>query len=177
MPQTSAEGTSTTFLLGAFEDVNNSGNYTVTVNWGDGTPNTVFNQADTGAVTFQNHTFAQDGVSVTITVADVDGTSTPVSFLATVSDVLPVAIDSPDQFAVATIAQSFNLGSFGDPGADAPWTITVNWGDGSPNGDFTVNAPGALPTLTHAFATAGTFNVVVTVNDDDGFDIPITSSP
>jgi hypothetical protein len=170
VPQTSAEGTSTTFLLGAFEDVNNSGNYTVTVNWGDGTPNTVFNQADTGAVTFQNHTFAQDGVfTVTITVADVDGTSTPVSFLATVSNVLPVAIDSPDQFAVATIAQSFDLGSFSDPGADAPWTITVNWGDGSPNGNFTVNTPGALPTLTHAFATAGTFNVVVTVNDDDGF--------
>ncbi len=170
VPPTSIEGASTQFLLGAFTDPNNSGNYTVTVNWGDSSPNTVFNQANTGAVTFQNHTFSQDGVfTVTITVADVDGSSTPVSFLATVSNVLPVAIDSPDQFAVATIAQSFDLGSFSDPGADAPWTVTVNWGDGSPNGNFTVNTPGVLPTLTHAFATAGTFNVVVTVNDDDGF--------
>lgn len=169
VPQTSIEGSSTQFLLGAFTDVNNSGNYTVTVNWGDGTPNTVFNQANTGAVTFQNHTFAQDGVfTVTITVADVDGTSIPVSFQATVQNVLPTAVDSPDQFAVATIAQSFDLGSFSDPGADAPWTITVNWGDGSPDGTFTVNTPGTLPPLTHTFATAGTFNVVVTVQDDDG---------
>lgn len=168
--QTSTEGASTQFLLGSFVDANNSGNYTVTVNWGDGTPNTVFNQADTGAVTFQNHTFAQDGVfTVTITVADVDGTSTPVSFLATVQNVLPIAVDSPDQFAVATIAQSFDLGSFSDPGDDTPWTVTVNWGDGSPDGTFTVNTPGTLPPLTHAFATAGTFNVVVTINDDDGF--------
>jgi hypothetical protein len=170
VPQTSTEGSSTQFLLGAFTDANNSGNYTVTVNWGDGTPNTVFNQDNTGAVTFQNHTFAQDGsFTVTVTVTDVDGSSTPVSFQANVSNVLPTAVDSPDQFAVATIAQSFDLGSFSDPGDDAPWTITVNWGDGSPNGNFTVNSPGVLPTLTHAFATAGTFNVVVTVNDDDGF--------
>lgn len=170
VPQTSTEGASTQFLLGAFTDVNNSGNYTVTLNWGDGTPGTVFNQTNTGAITLQNHAYAQDGnFTVTITVSDVDGTSVPVSFQATVQNVLPIAVDSPDQFAVATIAQSFDLGSFSDPGDDAPWTVTVNWGDGSPDGTFTVNARGTLPPLTHAFATAGTFNVVVTVHDDDGF--------
>lgn len=168
-PQSSAEGANTTFLLGDFSDVNNSGNYTVTVNWGDGTPDTVFNQATAGTITAQNHTYAQDGnFNVTITVADVNGTSIPVNFQASVSNVLPVAVDAVDQFAVATIAQSFELGNFSDPGADAPWNITVNWGDGSPNGSFTVNSPGTLPPLTHTFASAGTFNVVVTVQDDDG---------
>lgn len=169
VPQQTIEGSSTLFLLGTFIDANNSGNYTVTVNWGDGTSNTVFNQATAGAIIQQNHTFAQDGVfTVTITVSDADGTSAPVSFLASVSNVLPVAADAPDQNAVATIAKSFALGSFSDPGTDAPWSITVNWSDGSPNGNFTVNTPGELPPLTHSFATPGTFNVVVTVQDDDG---------
>ncbi|MFT3881887.1 MAG: PKD domain-containing protein [Gemmatales bacterium] len=167
--QSGSEGASKLFNLGSFTDPNNSGNYTVTVNWGDGTPNTVFNQAAAGTITAQNHTYAQDGnFPVTITVSDVDGSSSPVGFLANNANVLPVAVDAPDQNGVATIAKSFALGSFTDPGADAPWHITVQWGDGSPNGSFTVNAPGELPPLTHTFANAGQFNVVVTVQDDDG---------
>lgn len=167
--QSGSEGASKLFNLGSFADQNNSGNYTVTVNWGDGTPNTLFNQAGVGAITAQNHTYAQDGnFPVTITVSDADGLSTPVGFQANIGNVLPVAVDAPDQNGVATIAKAFALGSFTDPGADAPWHITVNWGDGSPNGSFTVNTPGELPALTHAFANPGTFNVVVTVQDDDG---------
>lgn len=169
--QSGSEGTGKLFNLGSFTDPNNSGNYLVTVNWGDGTPNTVFNQAAAGTITAQNHTYAQDGnFNVRVTVSDVDGASVPAIFQANISNVLPIAVDAPDQSAVATIAKSFALGSFSDPGADAPWHITVSWGDGSPNGQFTVNTPGTLPPLTHTFANAGDFTVTVTVQDDDGSD-------
>src|SRR5262249_55290673 len=125
--QSASEGTSQLFSLGTLGDFNNSGNYTVTVNWGDGTPKTVFASAVVGTIAPQTHTYAQDGnFPVTITVQDVDGTSTPVGFTANVSNVAPNRTPPAAQSAFSGVNQSFNLGSFSDPGADAPWNIVVN---------------------------------------------------
>ena len=58
----------------------------------------------------------------------------------------------------------FSLGSFAD--ADGgPWSVTVNWGDGSPNTTFNEASQGSLGTQTHTYAEEGTFQVTETVTD------------
>ncbi len=46
-------------------------------------------------------------------------------------------------------AKSFALGSFTDPGADGPWQVTVNWGDGTSHTVFNANSAGSLPPKSH----------------------------
>jgi hypothetical protein len=58
----------------------------------------------------------------------------------------------------------FDLGSFRDPIAnDGPWTVDVNWNDGTSPTTYTVPAQGALGSLTHAFPSEGSYRVTVTV--------------
>ena len=56
-------------------------------------------------------------------------------------------------------------GTFGDAaGSVGPWSVAVDWGDGSST-TFTTSAPGGLGTQTHTFQTAGAATVTVTVGD------------
>jgi len=66
--------------------------------------------------------------------------------------------------------KSFALGSFTDAGADNPWHVEVNWGDGSPNTAFDVNASGALPNQMHTYAPSSirVYIVEVTITDKNG---------
>ena len=60
-------------------------------------------------------------------------------------------------------------GSFSDKGAlDQPWTYTYSWGDGKASTTGAVLTQGALPTASHVYTTAGTFNARLTVVDKDG---------
>ena len=55
----------------------------------------------------------------------------------TVNNVVPSVAAPAGQSANEGENKSFNLGSFSDPGAnDAPWAVTVNWGDASTNTTF-----------------------------------------
>jgi len=69
-----------------------------------------------------------------------------------------------------TVAQGvekvFTLGSFADPtGATGPWTVTINWGDGSANTVFTTDIQGALPAQSHAYFLSGTLTATVGVSN------------
>ena len=67
--QTASEGTSVTFDLGSFTDPGDDDPWEVTVDWGDGSPDTVFNEATPGAIADKTHTYADDGTfTVTVTV-------------------------------------------------------------------------------------------------------------
>ena len=44
----------------------------------------------------------------------------------------PVVTPAADQSANEGASTTFNLGSFSDTEPDSPWTVTVDWGDGSP---------------------------------------------
>ena len=181
--QVASEGTAAVIALGSLADANASGSYTVTVNWGDGTPNTVFGQASVGSLGTQTHTFAQDGqYTVTLTAADSDGASVPTAFTVTIANALPTVTAAPDQTATMTVNQPFALGNFADPGADSPWTVTVDWGDASTDSVFILSAAGTIPALTHTFAASGVFNVTVSVADDNGsgsasFDVNVAGTP
>src|SRR6185503_1962249 len=81
----------------------------------------------------------------------------------TVSNVAP----SVNAFAGATLlpGETYSVGgSFSDPGADS-WNATVNYGDGS--GVQPLALAGGSFTLSHTYASAGSFTVTVTVTDDD----------
>ncbi len=101
-------------------------------------------------------------------VTDADGESNDATAAVIVDNVKPVVTAAPAQDAQAGAATTFALGSFTDPGPDAPWQVTVDWGDGSANATLTSNANGAIPSQSHVYALAAVRTVAIRVQDKDG---------
>jgi hypothetical protein len=118
--------------------------------------------------------FFPDGpkqANVKMKVVDEDGLSGTDSEsvqIVEVANVPPTVTAPADQTANEGTSTSFNLGSFGDPGADSPWGVDVNWGDGTTHGTTTSSSPGSLGTLNHTYADNGTYTATVTVTDKNG---------
>src|SRR5262249_26484998 len=68
--------------------------------------------------------------------------------------VTPAALQSANR----NVSTPLDLGSFTAPGADGPWTVSVNWGD-STSDSFTVTSAGPLGTRAHTYATKDLFTV------------------
>lgn len=97
--------------------------------------------------------------TVTVTADDGHGHTVTTNFALTVKNVAPSVSTS----AGGTIesGDSFSLnGSFTDPGADAPYTSSIDWGDGS---SATSGTSGS-----HMYLVPGTYTVKLTVTDKDG---------
>jgi PKD repeat protein len=187
------EGSSTTanFNIATFTDpagvgVETVGDFTATINWGDGTTLSTGTVVSDGAgnyhVTAPAHTYAEEGTyTITVTVkhdllAAVSGTaSTPI----TVSDqqiTTPVAANLPANGQEgAALGPITSIATFTDPagvGLETPagdFTATINWGDGTTapgtvvsmgSGNYRVDAPG------HTYVEEGTYTVTVTVKHD-----------
>jgi hypothetical protein len=76
-----------------------------------------------------------------------------------------VKVTAPsNQSAVEGASQAITLGSFGDS-SGGPWSVDVNWGDGTAHTIFTATTPGSLGTQNHTFAEEGNDTVTVTVRD------------
>ena len=156
----------------------------MTVAWGDLTPNTVFTQAAPGPITDQLHTYADNGTyTVTITVAEENGAGASESgtFQVTVANVAPTVAEPTLSSALVGCQTAVTLSniSFTDPGTiDRPWTIDINWGDGSPHDNYQTMTQGsqAAP-RTHVYATAGTFTPTVSVTDKDAGEGSSTGLP
>lgn len=69
-----------------------------------------------------------------------------------------------DQAAVEGTPQSIKLGSFIDPDG-SPWSVDVNWGDGSPDTTFSASSSGSLGSVNHTYAEEGNYSAKVTVTD------------
>ena len=103
-----------------------------------------------------------------------------------VSGALPaVTVAAPGpQFATARAAATFALGTITASGAAAPYQVTVDWGDGTPDTTFADAAAGAIPAHAHTYAATGTDTVTVTVTDAAGhpsnratFGVTVTATP
>ncbi len=163
--QKAVEGSSSSFSLGGFADPGSESPWTVTVDWGDDTPATVFGAGTTGGLGSQPHTYAKYGTyQVTVTVGDGQLTGSA-TFHADVADVPPYVSGPADQAATEGSTTSVPLGQFANLGVDAPWTVTVDWGDLTPASTFTATSAGSLGSLPHDYATYGTYVVTVTVDD------------
>ena len=116
--------------------------------------------------------FLADGpadVTVIARIQDKDGGYSDYSRTIHVNNVTPAVNAGPDA-SVATYAQFNSLGLFTDPGADSPWTATVDydWHAGDTDAvSLALNANKTF-TLSHTYTTAGTYAVHVTLTDPDG---------
>ena len=170
-PQSSNEGENHSFSLGSFSDPGVlDAPWSVDVNWGDGSGDTTFTSSSTGSLGSQLHAFTNPGTyAVTITVTDKDHASGSAIFTVNVANVAPTVALGGNQSSNEGENHSFSLGSFSDPGVlDAPWSVDVNWGDGSPHTTFSTSTQGSLGSRLHTYADNGSFTVTVTVTDVDG---------
>jgi hypothetical protein len=102
---------------------------------------------------------------VTLSATDKDGGVGTAVQNITVANVPPTVILPPSIGTQANVP-FFQGGSFTDPGADT-WTATVDYGDGLGAQPLSLNADKTF-TLSHSYASGGTYAVTVTVTDKDG---------
>jgi cyclophilin family peptidyl-prolyl cis-trans isomerase len=174
------------FSLGSFTDQDTAataGQFTVAINWGDGTPtDTTSGQVSGSAGNFNvsgTHTYKEAGkfaVKVVITDAPPSGTgSDKGGATATLTGTATVA-DAALQGQGATISTSqmsaFNgtVATFTDANTAAKttdFTASINWGDNTPatTGVISGSAGNFTVTGSHTFATPGAFVPKVTITD------------
>jgi hypothetical protein len=168
--QTAIAGQGQTFTLGSFTDIGATAPFTVDVNWGDGSTDTSFSESAAGTITGQTHTYSASGNdTVTITVTDSSGMVTnSATFGVAVTGGLITVTPPVNQPAFVGISTLFTLGSFTDTNATAPFTVDVNWGDGSTDTTFSASAAGTIASQSHTYAASGNDTVVITVTDASG---------
>jgi hypothetical protein len=166
--QSADTGIAKAFALGSFSDVAADGPWSVDVNWGDNTQDTVFTAATAGSLGTQSHQFAAPGPhTVLVTVTNKDQGQGSASFQVT-ANAPPVVTAAATQSAVVNVSESFSLGSFTSVAGEGPWSVDVNWGDNTQDTTFTASAAGTLTAQSHKYTTATTETVTVTVTDQDG---------
>ena len=101
-------------------------------------------------------------------IIDKDDGFTEYNTTLTVNNVAPVVTAPTGQNANGGASTSFNLGSFTDPGADSPWAVDVDWGDGTPHTVFNATSAGSLGSQSHTYTNIGARTVTVRVTDKDG---------
>lgn len=88
--------------------------------------------------------------------------------IVVVANAPPIYTAPGPQIALAGTQKSFNLGSFVDAGIEDKWQISINWGDGSPGGDYGTDQQGDIRQIEHTYAALGQYVVHVSVRDEDG---------
>jgi hypothetical protein len=105
---------------------------------------------------------------ITFQATDDQGATGLTSVTITVPPLPPTVTSPGDQTGTEGVASSFDLGSFSDPVA-GPYSVDVNWGDGSPDDTFDVSGTSAdnvsLGSLSHLFTEEGGQTVSVTVTN------------
>ncbi len=175
--QSALEGTSHLFDLGSFADPD-GGPWSVDVDWGDGSSHDVFSIATVGPLGSRSHTYADNkpnNAPYTVTVRVTDSTSLwdQKTFQAMVSNV-PPAVASP-QVAPEPSSEGGAVtasATFADPAGplDAPFSCTVNYGDGSGSLVGTVNGTsctGPSHTYVDNKPNDAAYIVTVSVTDKD----------
>jgi hypothetical protein len=170
-----AEGASLS-LDGTFTDPGPLDSHTVTINWGDNSALTVLHPPQ-GVLEFSaTHLYEDDRPSgtpadaytITVTVTDdVLGTGSATA-LVTVTNVAPsllnVQVTSP--VSVGSAAQL--SGTISDATPLDGFTLSVDWGDGTPAQNFNYPAGTTLFSANHAYAIGNTnFTIGLSLVDDD----------
>jgi len=105
----------------------------------------------------------------TLAAANYDFTSFVAGTL-TVNDVAPTILMSKSTITLSAGDGFTRPGSFTDPGpvvSTETWTVTTDYGDGSPASTSNLATPGAF-SLSHTYAAAGSYSVTVTIADNYG---------
>ncbi len=169
---TAAEGETVTYDFTASDPGNDTLSFIVDCGAGEQVGSTNFSN---GSGSFQcRFTGRPDDTSVTIIANDGDSGTDESSATISISNVAPNYTAPAAQTAERGQAESISLGSFKDPGADDPWTVTVEWGDGDtetftvPNSARLSGGGFDLGSLTHNYAASDEYTVRVTVAEIGG---------
>src|SRR6185503_12785224 len=165
----------TVHLTGTYSDVGTQDTHTLTINWGEGAPQTVVVTGGTFDIPHQylddNPTgTASDVYSISVTLTDDDtGTDTD-STTTTITNVAPV-IDSLAATSVNENGTVHLTGTYHDVGSQDTHTLTINWGEGSPE---TVTVTGGTFDIPHQYlddnptgTASDVYSIGVTLTDDD----------
>jgi DNA/RNA endonuclease G (NUC1) len=129
-----------------------------------------FGDGATSTAASPSKVFVQNGsYSVSLTVSDQFGASHTSTAVASIANSAPVVTLVPP--ATWTAGQSALFGvRFSDAGTrDAPYTVRINWGDGSALTQFSTLVQPATPlNRSKTYAAPGTYVITVTVMDRDG---------
>jgi len=174
--QTATTGQSQAFSLGSFTEANATGPYTVTVNWGDGSADTVFQATAAGALASQLHTYNTATVeTITVSIADSLGdNSNDATFTATVAQAIsPVTTTSivastgtAQVGSTVTFTAQVTPTTSGAPAATGSVSFLVN---GSFLGSSTLNTSGQASYSTGALPL-GADSVVAQYNGSSTYD-------
>ena len=172
--QAGVEGMSKSFNLGSFSDPGSLDSpWTVDVDWGDGTADTVFTTSTIGSL-MQSHAYAEEGAdTVTVKVTDKDNGSGSATFQTTVADA-PLSLAAGPTFnATEGVASATQVvATFTDTGAAeavTDYAATINWGDGNSGpGTISYNSASGVFSVSgaHTYASEGSFTVTTTVHHD-----------
>ena len=165
-------------------DQSRDASITGTINWGDGTVQTVAPVASTAPcecidpfAISGSHVYdaAAANYHITVTAADDGGQTAVARFSARISDGTLTADANKSLSGVATTALTNVVGSFvdgaGAQAAVADFAATIDWGDGSATstGTLSQTASGAFSVSgTHTYASAGSKSITATVTDEEG---------
>jgi hypothetical protein len=182
--QTAVEGTAGLFSLGSINDPLPTGNFHLTIDWGDGSAPSVFHAGTSGTIASQPHAYAEEGTyKVVETVAENDGGSDSKSFQVVVSDLAVLAAGVPSLTASeGTTTGSLVLATFADPGgaeALSEYSATIAWGDSSSSssaGMIAVNNGVFSVSGSYAYAEEGTDPVTVTIHHGNAPDSIVSES-
>src|SRR5208282_3483569 len=184
MPISATEGASLTATVATFTDANPNaavGDFTATIDWGDGT-------TSTGTITEKNgvfsvagtHTYAEEGQDpIIVTIADVGGSTATASSTATVADAALTATAMPIS-ATEGASLTATVATFTDANPNAAvgdFTATIDWGDGTTSTGTITEKNGVFSVAgTHTYAEEGQDPIVVTIADVGGSTATATST-
>jgi PKD repeat protein len=131
---------------------------------------------DGGSATTQNpsHTYSAGGTyTVRLTVTDNQNATNSVTHSVTVTappppNQPPVVTAGGNQSVLVGALFTLSGASFSDPNHNGPWTITIDWGDGSST-QSTTSSEGSIGG-SHSYVTVlpATYTVTITVTDAGG---------
>ena len=150
--------------------------FTLTVDWGDGSPTQVFNYPAGTTVFSETHQYLDDNPSgtpsdnytINLNLSDNNGGSDTDSAIVTVNNAAPVLSNVGANPSIITVGQATGLsGNISDAGTLDPHDVTINWGDGSPDTIINLGAGVNSFNTVHQYNSIGTFNIAITATDDD----------
>jgi uncharacterized repeat protein (TIGR03803 family) len=162
-------------LSGNITDPNAGDQFTLTVNWGDGSPPQFFNYAAGTTAFNEAHQYRDDNptgtpadnYALSLTLSDGRESDTD-SATVTVNNAVPVLSNVAANPTTINVGGISNLsGTVSDAGILDTHQIVISWGDGSPNTTLNLAVGVTAFSAAHQYNTSGTFNIGVTATDDD----------
>src|SRR5262249_3863587 len=159
--------------------------YSATIKWGDGSPNSTGTIQPTGdGKTFRvvgSHTYVEEGTdSITVTINHETAAAVTVTSTANVSDPAVIGTGTLTNLAQGVNYTNISVATFVDPGvpeALADYGASINWGDNTTStGAISVSSGTFTVTGSHTYSTFGSLTVVVTLTHDNSPPTTVTET-